>query len=841
MKRVTVAILSALALVVALVATPAEASPTPAPENDRVDVYTGELTADQARRLPAVGLDHEDISITKGKGGKVSAEVLMNGPQARALQAQGVDLDLKKVDGKTMAEVAAAEPDGVYRPYTGAGNIREEILNAAAAHSDIAQAVDVGTSVQGKPITAIRVTKNARALRHASRPTVLYQATQHAREWITPETVRRLLHHYLNNYGKNSDITRIVDTTEVWFLPVVNVDGYDHTFTPGNRFWRKNLRDNNNDGQITSQDGVDPNRNFPQKWGYDNEGSVPTFTGQTYRGAGPGSEPETQAQIGLVDRIRPKFIINWHSAAELLLHGVSWQTLTRSPDDLIHDAILGDIDTPAVKEYTPELGAQLYTVNGDTISQMDNAFGALTVTPEQARCDTAANRHPDDEWTVEDCGSGTGRTFAFPDDEELIQEEFQNNLNYAISVAKSAHDPDHPVSPIGRKVPDFQIDKFSTSYSSNQPVASYIRRSLKDKRMNYRIGGGRTQSVNVSEWKGGERYGRDGTHYFAEYRGTVTGARPGSNVTVWFSGVGERGKVNSAAFTYKVRDRAGADVLVIADEDYTGVNPTYPPSVTAPKYAQSYVDALRANGIRAAVWDVDRDGVPHHLGALRHFDAAVWYLGDNRLTQDDADEPTSFQGQQVPDGTVADREKDLTLSVRDYMNEGGKLLYTGETVGYFGPLSGPNGGGIYYGLKGHPERPCVVIDNPRDDCELHSNDFAQYYLGVFGRAPQANPTSVTGTAAPLNGISAAFGGAPDNPLNEAGGLQVTSSVLPPAQFPLFTSSPVGNYAGLSQPVTAAVATEDTVTFGFGLEQVQSPTDRTKIIGQVMNYLINRNV
>ena len=34
------------------------------------------------------------------------------------------------------------------------------------------------------------------------------------------------------------------------------------------------------------------------------------------------------------------------------------------------------------------------------------------------------------------------------------------------------------------------------------------------------------------------------------------------------------------------------------------------------------------------VWDVDAQGVPHDLGVLSHYDAVLWYLGDNRLTQD---------------------------------------------------------------------------------------------------------------------------------------------------------------------------------------------------------------
>ena len=77
-------------------------------------------------------------------------------------------------------------------------------------------------------------------------------------------------------------------------MPVANPDGYDYTFTKGNRLWRKNLRDNNGDGEITGADGVDLNRNFPTKWGYDNEGSSPVTHSETYRGGAPRSEPETR-------------------------------------------------------------------------------------------------------------------------------------------------------------------------------------------------------------------------------------------------------------------------------------------------------------------------------------------------------------------------------------------------------------------------------------------------------------------------------------------------------------------------------------------------------------------
>jgi murein tripeptide amidase MpaA len=793
MKRVSVSIFAAGALLIGMLsAVPAHASPAPpGPAKGAPDVYVGDLTADQLKLLNSSGIDQEeDVATGQTKAGRTHVEVVMSGTQASALGARGVRLTLKRIDGKSAAQLAAEATFNVFRPYSGPGNIREEIVQAAAEHSDIAKAVDFGTTVQGKPMTAIRVSKGVGSLPQGRRPVVVYQATQHAREWITPETVRRLLHYFLDNYGKNADITRLVNSTEFWFIPVVNVDGYDLTFQDGFRLWRKNARDNNGDGQITGGDGVDPNRNFPYKWGYDNEGSSENPASETYRGTGPASEPETRAQMGLYQKIKPKFMVNYHSAAQLLLHGVGWQTLTRSPDDVIHDALVGDADHPAVPGSTPELGAQLYTTNGETDGQTDNTYGTLTITPEMATCETAAGYDPNDDVNPEDCGS----IFEFPDNEALVQREFAQNLPFALSVAKSAYTPDHPVSSLGRTVPDFEPDTFGTSFGGSQKVASFIRRSLTGKQLNYKVNGGRTRTTGVSEWRGGERYGNENHTYFAEYRGQVKNQRPGDRIEAWFSGKKGHTSVSSAHFTYRVRDQRGAKVLVVADEDYTGVNPTYPAGTNAPKYAQQYLDSLRANGVKSLVWDIDKDGAPHDLGVLGHFKGVVWYLGDNRLTQDAADEPTKVGSGTFPDSQVADREKNLVLNVRSYLNEGGKLLYTGETADYFGPLYRANGGGIYYGLKGHPEKPCVVTTNFRDDCELLSDDFNQYWLGAFDRTALNTPTAFTG-AGPFAGQNATLSGTPSNPLNEAGGFQVTSTVLPPAQFPQFTSTKAGDYTG----------------------------------------------
>jgi hypothetical protein len=794
MKRTTVSLLASLLLAGGLVAAvPASAEPKPGP--DRLDVYSGEVSTQQVPMLTEAGVDHEDVALSRAAKGKVKVEAVLAPAQVAKLRAGGVKLQLKKVDGKTFAERVEAQQDGVFRPYGGAGGLREEIVAAANAKPGIAKVVNVGTSVQGQPITAIKVTRNARTLSDGRRPGVLYMSTQHAREWITPEMTRRLLHHYLNSYGTNAEITNIVNTTEVWFLVVANPDGYDWTFQPGQRLWRKNLRDNDGNGQITTADGVDPNRNLPYKWGYDNEGSSPDFASLTYRGAAPASEPETRAFLNLMNRSDFKYAVNWHSAAELLLYGVGWQQATPTPDDVIFEAFLGDDEHAAVPGYDPDIGAELYTTNGETDGHLTNAFGTLAITPEMSTCQTVSAIDPNDEWDPADCDP-TG--FVFPDDEGLIQDEYAKNVPFAIAAAKAVHNPDNPVSPVGRTVPDFSVDKFGVSYGSTQPVASVIRRSLRAKAMRFRINGGRARTTSVSEWRGGERYGDENDLYFAEYRGKVTGADAGDRVEVWFQGKRGHRTVSSEHFTYTVRSKGNAKVLVIANEDYKGVNPGPTPSgATAPKYAQTYVAALGANNLGSRVWDTDAEGVPHHLGVLSHFPAVVWYQGDNRLTQDPEDFLTEVFGNEVEDASAAEREHFLTIAIRDYLNEGGKLLETAETAGYFGVFASAVGG-IWYALDGHPDQQCVVTVDPFSDCLLLADDFHQYYLGAYNRAPRADPDGFAG-AGRLAGVETAFGGAPSNPVDEAGNFTVTSDILPPDQFPQFRSAAGGEFRGQGGP------------------------------------------
>ena len=527
------------------------------------------------------------------------------------------------------------------------------MIQTAADHPKLAKLVVIGKTVKGQDIVAVKVTKDATKVRDGKRPAVLYISAQHAREWITPEMNRRLLHYYLDNYDSDDrsaqEIRKIVDSTELWFVPVANPDGYDYTFAAeDNRLWRKNLRDNNGDGQITPGDGVDLNRNYPDHWGYDNEGSSDQFGGETYRGTGPASEPETQAVDQLMQRVGFEFLINYHSAAELLLWGAGFQVSTPTPDDLIYQAMTGDDANSAIPGYDPDISAELYTTNGDTNDWAHNRYGTLSFTPEMSTCETASAVDPDDAFEPGDCES----VFNFPDSEELIQAEFEKNIDFAVAVAQSAQDPSNPESVVGLDVPDFDVDSFDVSYGDPQTVAVTARRELKQLTLKYRINGGRERSASVGEWRGGERYGADeGETYFAEYRGTVRGAKPGDDVEVWFTANKPRGKTFSAfGFHFGFTKRVASEHFTYTLERTAG-----PSWCSRTRTTRATTPAPRICGHRAEIRAAVRRRARRPTRSLRpsgtcrsracrttsacssHFDAVVWYLGDNRLTQDEED------------------------------------------------------------------------------------------------------------------------------------------------------------------------------------------------------------
>jgi hypothetical protein len=109
-------------------------------------------------------------------------------------------------------------------------------------------------------------------------------------------TIKRML----QEYATDDDVALILKTTELHFIPIVNMDGYK-ALSVGyaktqdwTSFHPKSFGALNSCTTSAEMSGVNLDRNFPHDWGLDDVGSSSDTCSEDYRGTKFFSEPETK-------------------------------------------------------------------------------------------------------------------------------------------------------------------------------------------------------------------------------------------------------------------------------------------------------------------------------------------------------------------------------------------------------------------------------------------------------------------------------------------------------------------------------------------------------------------
>lgn len=211
---------------------------------------------------------------------------------------------------------------------------------------DVATIFTVGTTHEGRTIQGIRITAPGDA---TNRRQVLWNGCQHAREWVAVMVPMYIIEEIVAGWNEDAEIQSLLETTEIIVVPIVNPDGYEYTYAVGgDRFWRKNRRDNPD-----FCEGVDLNRN----WGYDWNGGDSTSTNMcsdVYVGPSAFSEPEVQAMRDLVNSL-PNLVahIDFHSYSQLVLE--PWASSNNPPPR-----------ENIVKTLSGEISEEIFSVHGET-------------------------------------------------------------------------------------------------------------------------------------------------------------------------------------------------------------------------------------------------------------------------------------------------------------------------------------------------------------------------------------------------------------------------------------------------------------------------------------------
>ena len=218
----------------------------------------------------------------------------------RKLSEQGFDVSISQALG-------AQAPETYFNGYRTVIEHYAHLDSVVAAHPNLATLVDYGDSwrkvqgLEGHDLKAICITRKQAgdcALNpNSSKPRFVLMAAIHARELTTSEMAWRWIDLLVDGYNADPDITALLDTNELWVIPVVNPDGRAivEQGSSSPYLQRKNanttLGNCSNPPNSSNQFGVDLNRNAStSNWGTTGASSGPCDL--TYKGPSAASEPE---------------------------------------------------------------------------------------------------------------------------------------------------------------------------------------------------------------------------------------------------------------------------------------------------------------------------------------------------------------------------------------------------------------------------------------------------------------------------------------------------------------------------------------------------------------------
>jgi carboxypeptidase T len=215
-------------------------------------------------------------------------------------------------------------------------------------------------SIEGRPVYWLKISDNPNV--DENEPELLYTAVHHAREPASVAQLIMYMYYLLENYATNPEVQYLVNNSEMYFVPLVNPDGYvyNQTTNPnGGGMWRKNRR-NNGDGTY----GIDLNRNYGYNWGYDNSGSSPNTNSDTYRGTAAFSEPETQNLRDFCNLHQFKLCLNYHTYGNLLIYPWGYGNPAYTPDSAQFTEYGSHLTTYNKYAFGTAIQTVLYTANG---------------------------------------------------------------------------------------------------------------------------------------------------------------------------------------------------------------------------------------------------------------------------------------------------------------------------------------------------------------------------------------------------------------------------------------------------------------------------------------------
>jgi len=144
------------------------------------------------------------------------------------IQFQIVIVDVEKMmhDERREVQTRGIEFGFQYSRYHPLDEIVQELRDLAHTHSGMAHLFSVGKSYEGRHQHAIKLKGQS----SPNKPVFFMNCGIHAREWVSPATCMYMIKQIVSKYGRDSNVTEMLNKMDFVIMPVLNVDGYAYTW-----------------------------------------------------------------------------------------------------------------------------------------------------------------------------------------------------------------------------------------------------------------------------------------------------------------------------------------------------------------------------------------------------------------------------------------------------------------------------------------------------------------------------------------------------------------------------------------------------------------------------------
>lgn len=159
--------------------------------------------------------------------------------------------------------------------------VEKNLKEYVALNPSIAKLISIGKSVEGRDLWVVKISDNVEI--DEKEPEFKYISSMHGDEITGRELTQLLIKDMISNYGKDKELTDLINNTEIYIMPSMNPDGSEYR-------------------QRANANGYDLNRNFPDWVKGDSNSSV-------------GRQPETKAIMKFQESRNFSLSANFHGGA----------------------------------------------------------------------------------------------------------------------------------------------------------------------------------------------------------------------------------------------------------------------------------------------------------------------------------------------------------------------------------------------------------------------------------------------------------------------------------------------------------------------------------------------